>query len=435
MFVMRPKTICTYDIHNGLHRSFGLLETMLKDPRSELRLLVWGLKLGVAHANPTLMTFIEGLLKTPPESDQAGAERVLDAYQNRLIGQAATAEHADYPMILQYCQVHRQDLPLTCLMLLSYGHTREWTHAGVSQSIYPVYESLVEQIEITPMLARAVVEFTVADYELNDWLPDQVARALPRLLFANDVLRRAARLDTESLGDARAKLTKAVKHFSTKTGPLTNRLRELTSAARSPEEFEVAHSMLDFITDHAEQIWPFEGNIAPVDLFLRFSEFFTLNERGAKDQLSPHPVFDQGQACTWMLKAIAGSGSRLSSQFCCKSMLSYDLAAHLLSEFMVKVDGCAIDSELKQSALLNMAAGLANWIGIKNFERTQVGIEQQNEILRLVFRAEQLPSLESLLSDHGRRVMTSFVMAEQRPLAGRLRRQDRGRHLEYELGL
>lgn len=445
MFMLKaPRVVCTYDIYSGLNRPLAHLEDMLKDPRSKIRLLATGMKLGVAYANPLLMVFLEELLAEPPTSDHEGAKRVLKASKLGVIGDAMKADHADYPMILQYCQVHREVLPLTCLMLLSYGHTKEWTHPAVSQAIYPLYESLVDKLEITPAVARAVVEFTAADYDLNDWLPDQTSRALPRFLFANDCLRRAEALKSDPLDDARAKLAKQVAHFTSRTGTLSRRHMELTSAAVNKiaapdgallnlEELKVVHSMRDLISDHAEGLWPFEKALAPIDLLARFDEFFELNRKGA--EANPHQAYDECQACTWMLKSIAGAGNNLSNHFSSKAILNEGGTAKKLSEFITRVRRHPIDPDLISRAMLSLTAALATWIGVKNLHATQIAPGAQNEILREVFQDDHLPDLETLLADHGKRVMTSFVMSERRALSAKLSRLDRGRFLEDEIGL
>ena len=447
MFTMAPpRTICTYDIYNGLVRPFPLLEDMLKDPKSNPGFKISGLKQGTAYADIKLLAFLEEMLSSPPSSDQSGAERVLTASRANLIGVAAQADHADLPLIMRYCKVHQDVMPLTCLVLICYGHTKEWTLPAVSQHTYPAMKALADKLEPTPMIARAVVEFVAADYDVNEWLPDQITRSLPKLGFANKVLRGAERLSAEPLDDARNQLAGLLKDFIKKSGSLANGLMELSASALNKlplpdgtlvngKEIEVAGLVLDLLSDHAGRVWPLANKIAPADLFGLFSEFFDLNQRSREGQFKLSRAFDDRLACTWMLNAIAGDDGSLSERFVITPKIDEGRTASLLSGFMSMVDTHVSDQDLKQVALLKLTASMSNWIGSRNLYQTNIGFDQQNEILRIVFRPEQLSHLDSMLSAYGRRVITSFVMAEHRSLARHLNRDDRGRHLEDEIGL
>lgn len=446
-YTMQPiRTICTYDIYNGLVRPFPLLEDMLKDPTSKIGSRVSGLDGGTKDADLKLLAFLEELLSNPPSTDLLGAQRVINAAKDQLIGLASLADHADLPLIMRYCKVHQDVIPLTCLALLSYGHTKEWTHIAVSQYAHPLLRGLVQRLAPSPMVARAVVEFTVADYALNDWLPNQAMRALPKLGFANDVLRKAEACVSESLSDARDQLATFVSAFVKKSGPMSSGLMELSASALNKlplpdgalvngKEIEDAGLTLGLLEDHAGIVWPFPNKITPADLFGLCGEYFDQNQQSRESLPMIPRAFDDSHACTWMLKAISGEQSDLSKRFFTTSKNDESRTASLLSAFMSKVDTHVSDDGLRQAARLNLTVGLAEWIGARNLSETNIQLAQQNDILREVFRAEQLAQIDPMLSAYGRKVITSFVMVEHRSLARHLSRADRGRHLEDEIGL
>lgn len=447
IYTMQPfRTICTYDIYNGLVRPFPLLEDMLKDPASRTNVKALELKSGTSEANLKLLAFLEEMLSSPPTTDISGAERVLTAAKEQQIGVALEADHTDLPLIMRYCNVHQDAMPLTCLMLIAYGHTKEWTQISTSQHIHPQFRAIVEKLDPSPMVARAAVEFTIADYELNDWLSHQVTRALPKLGYANDVLRKAEMSTTVPIEDAGSRLAGALRGFVKKSGSLASGLMELSASALSKlplpdgtlvnaKELEHAGLVMDLLSDHAYSVWPFANKIAPADLFGLCNDFFDQNQRSRDSQQGMNRAFDDSHTCTWMLMAIAGEDGDLSERFLFSSKNDEERTASLLSSFMSKVNELASDESLKQLVKLKLTAGLSNWIGFRNLFQTNIGLSLQNEILRSVFQGEQLGHLDPLLSDNGRKVITSYVMAEHRSLARQLTRKDRGLHLADDLGL
>ena len=447
MYTMQaPRTICTYDPYNGLVRPFPLLEDMLRDPGSKLGFKISGIKADTSEADLKLLAFLERLLANPPSSDHAGAERVLAAARDHVIGVASQADHADLPLIMGYCKVHQDVMPLTCLMLISYGHTKEWTHVALSQHIFPEMQAMIKKLEPTPMVARAVVAFTAAEYDLTEWMGSLVFRALPRLGFANEVLRRAEQLSPDPIEDARNQLVGLVNDFIKKSGSIANGLLELmTSAlnklpvpdgtALNQKDIDRAGLVMNLLSDNVNVVWPFQDMIGPADLFGMFNEFFDLNQKSRELKVCGPWAFDDRSACTWMLRTLAGEASNLGERLSFISKIDEAMTATLLSGFIEKVDVHVTDVDLKRDALQNLTAGLSNWIATRNLFQTNIDANRQNEILRLVFEPEYLSSVYQMVSPQGRKVVTDFVMTEHRHLARQLHLSDRGRYLEDEIGL
>lgn len=426
--------------------SFPLMEGLTEDPRSQSRFKISGVQFSVSGAGQSLMSFLESMLANPAGSDEEGARRVISAARDGVIGDEAQAEHSDMPMIMKYCLVHQEEFPLTCICLLSYGHTKSWTHAVMPQYLEPMFDRLAERVEPTPMIARAVIEFTAAENGFTDWMGDDSYRALSRLACANSVLRRAKAVEEDSLDDANAQLSGLIKSFSEKHGPLSKRLmnriesavNKLPDAAGKPfnsKELKDAEQMMDMIADHADLIWPFPENISPGDFITNALTFLELNRRNRKSAMYACRALDDEHTCQWILRALTCQAGALDVRFSCQSTVFNGQIPGLMMDFLDKAEQCVADNQLKIQARVSLTAGLAGWIGLQNYKTIKIEDHLRNRLLDQAFKPELIDLVSERLSSVGARVFASFVMSGHRYLAKHLNRADRGRYLEEELGM
>lgn len=427
-------------------RAYPLVEALVANPESDVRISFPGSSRDSACI--TLLDVLEELLSNPPVSDKVGAARVLDAAKSSLIGVEDKSEHADLPLIARYCKVHQDGLPLTSLSLLAYGHSKTWTHAKVSQRIYPLYESILEKLERTPAMAKAVVEFVAADYDLNEWMPDQSARSLPRIARASAIVRQAAEFSGDDLSEVRARLQGVINEFIKKSGCLAgklldashsavNKMYDLNGQPVNAKEFEHCELLADMIKDNAELVWPFAAKISVGDLLFQIKEFFCINDGSRQHNRYTCSAFDDVQTCTWVLSSLAGQGNKLfeCSRTSSSSSMTDAEVPELLEHFFQKVSESRMDELLITRAKANLSACLMNWIANRNHRELNIDLLLQNEILKPVFEAGHVQSCDSMLTDGGRRVLTSYVMSVHTALNGQLTRRDRGRQLEDDLGM
>mgnify|MGYP006359475937 FL=1 len=427
-------------------RHFPLLEALLEDDASLMTFQ--GLNPQLSKARPESMQVLEELLNSPEMSDEEGAEWVLDKCTDQLIGFEDKADYADYPITAMFCKFNYTRIPLTCLMLMSHGHTNTWTDTRVSQEVTPLYHEILKMLPASADKAQSMVEFCRAEYSLEAWKNAECPHVLTLLGLANHCIRTCGDADDDRRALAKHAFARLLSKYTGRTkslvGILSERMKAFnTKGERSTTggtEFQVrvdqqVNPLFRLIRDQADA-----HTVSSPSLHGYFSEFNDLIGEAMRNLNGCRfagDAYEPNKVASFVLSRFAINHLVLTGRLYDKAPAIFEKEQGLLG-YSLKLLGEQIrphceDPGLKAKAFGNMMIVLSQWLGScdKRFPITPAFREQA---LGAFFEGDLLDGVLPELDYQGLSMMSGYVMEHHPSLRRKIPRAERGQHLSDVLG-
>jgi hypothetical protein len=430
-----------------VNSAFPLLRALLVEPANIMTFQ--GLDTSLSKARQESMLCLEQLLSAADMTDAEGAEWVLEQHREQLIGCEDNAQYPDYPIIAMFCKANFKQRPLTCLMLMSHGHTSYWTDPRVSQETTPVYHLILKTLPSSPALVHSIVKFCQVEYELESWKNRQCAHVLTLMGMANSCIQQCQSIDNAQLLEDKNALSQLLNQYSSQEKSLLTLLTERMEnakkwALRPDADLEALRRWVDkevnplfgIIRDHAH-----EHSIHGRSHFDFFTEIYDLLNLVTHNKQVNHylgQAFELDQVVSLLLAQFSKDHQELTKHFNkFGSALSAKEQEYLGDNIQLvgqKMRPLCADHELKAVAYTNLSIALCNWLGRCSFQWDLTPAFRE-QALGAFFEEEALPDVLKGLSHDGLTLMSGYVMTHHRHLNRQIPRAQRGDYLTDAMGL
>jgi predicted Zn-ribbon and HTH transcriptional regulator len=428
---------------------FPLLKALLDDPKSLMTFQ--GLDTSLSKARQESMLVLEDLLSAHDLSDEEGAEWVLSRAKSKMIGFEDKADHVDYPIIAMFCKSNYQRMPLTCLMLMSHGHTNAWTDPRVSQEITPLYLDILAVLPASPAKVHSMVEFCWSEYDLEAWKNAECPHVLTLLGMTNDCIRACGDVKDQRLSKAKRDLLQQLAKYTEKNfKSLVKILVDRMSAYRIKNEGATTggkdfqplvdqqiNALFRFICDmaHSETVL----SRSEVGYFSELNDLFkeVMRNLNGKKQFTGD-AYDPVHVASLMLTRFANDHQALASWFCNRAPEIPEKEQGIIGSIVMALGDhirpyCE-NSELKAKGFTGMMFVLSTWLA-RCDQSIPVNSSLKEQTLGAFFEPELLDDVIKELDAPGLKFLSSYVLDHHPSLRRKIPRAERGHHLSDALGL
>jgi hypothetical protein len=429
--------------------NYPLLEALLEDDAS--RMSFQSLSPKLVYARKASMRVLEQLLSAHGMSDEEGAAWVLAKAKDKLIGDEDKASDSDYPMIARFCKANYQRMPLTCLMLMSHGHTRFGTDARVSQEVTPIYHDILKVLPASPAKFHSMVEYCAADHELEAWKDADCQHVLTLMGLANDCLNACADVEDERLTSDKESFEKLISLYTTKSKSLITLLSERISkySAYAVMPDQRSKGSQDKIDREVNALFGLIRDYSDTHAVLGRSHttfFGELNILIHEVMRNEHagqytgPAYDPVEVVSCVLKQFAKDPKCLANQFWRSATALFESDQILLGESIEhlsqQIRRYSNDPALMDKGFTGILITLSNWLGRCDI-REPISSTFRDKAMGAFFEPECLTeALKGLEVDApGLKLLSGYVMDKHPALRRKIPRAERGNHLSDTLGL
>ncbi|MBI6882579.1 hypothetical protein [Pseudomonas putida] len=426
-------------------RDFKRLRELLDNPESKIHFFISGDVDDLDEASIENSEFLDDFLRNKPATDEEGAVRIRNAVEDKLFGSQKFSMMADYPIIARVCKMLGDKYPITCLMMLTYGHTGPFSHTAVSQSIYQLYDQLLARVEKTPEVIRAAFKYADIEYDLHEWKGMGDGSSLVRIVKSYEMINSKNNSYGDDFSDIKSELNDLIERYWKKHGSPLKILSEVIKVAdkrvsETSNEFLVAKRLDDVATVAAFVFeytsgnkWPFVSKDSIADVFSEIDEFLSIIENLSSDKLKS--IISGRYVYELAVKSMSNDESRLWVGQKTTNHRDYDLP-DALCRFISESEAESIDKRERRRSIINLIITLSDFIGrLHEKESNPIEYSEHRDILGSLFGPGLFDDVSSRLSKEGKIAFTKFIMNEHPGLSSKLPRGNRGRFLEDELGM